>query len=348
MKKLVIFVFAFISVALTGHILSRAQAFFLPLVMGLVLGYLIISIAEGIRRLRLFGKALPYSICYMGVISAVLYGGWAVIGMVSRNLAALVSSAPVYQEKLKALLERAYLALDIARPPPDLWELFFNQLDLVAVTSNLVRMLTEVAGYAGMITVYLLFILLEYSFFEAKLSALVRDEDKRSRTRALLSHIAKQVQSYLRIKTLISLVTAVGSYLVMTGMGLDFAEFWAFLIFLLNFVPTIGSITATVFPCLLALVQFDELMPALVVALLLTMVQLFMGSFLEPRIMGSSLNLSGLVIIMALAVWGQIWGVVGMFLCVPILVILNIVLANFPVTRPVAIILSQNGKTDFK
>ena len=141
-----------------------------------------------------------------------------------------------------------------------------------------------------------------------------------------------------------SLVTALLSYGLMRIIDLDFAAFWALLVFILNYIPTIGSIVATALPGLLALVQFVEWTPVIVLVVGITIIQQGMGNFVEPNLMGMTLNLSPLVVVMSLILWGLIWGVVGMFLCVPITVIIVIILANFPGTQWVAILLSQNGK----
>ena len=73
-------------------------------------------------------------------------------------------------------------------------------------------------------------------------------------------------------------------------------------------------------------------------------IQIAIGSFLEPRLLGNTLNISPLVVILSLALWGLLWGVVGMLLCVPITIILIIIFAQFPKTRPIAVFLSKNGK----
>ena len=134
------------------------------------------------------------------------------------------------------------------------------------------------------------------------------------------------------------------SYGVLTLVGVDFALFWAFLIFLLNYIPTIGSIVATAFPALLTLVQFDGFTPFFIVLIGVLAIQVAIGSFLEPRLLGNTLNISPLVVILALALWGLLWGVVGMLLCVPITIILIIIFAQFPPTRPIAVFLSRNGE----
>ena len=140
-----------------------------------------------------------------------------------------------------------------------------------------------------------------------------------------------------------SFLTGILSFFVMTLIGIDFAPFWALLIFLFNFIPTIGSILGVLFPTLLALVQFEQGGVFVATLILLLVVQLFVGNFLEPRLVGKSLNLSPMVILFSLVFWGQVWGVIGMLLCVPLMVMLNLVLAQFPKTRPIALMLSSQG-----
>jgi predicted PurR-regulated permease PerM len=123
----------------------------------------------------------------------------------------------------------------------------------------------------------------------------------------------------------------------------DFAAVWGLLIFLLNFIPTVGSIVATIFPALIALAQSDGYTLFFLVLLGIGALQICIGNILEPRLMGSSFNLSPVVILLNLALWNAIWGIPGMFLCVPFLIIVAIVLSHFPQTRPVAIMLSSDG-----
>lgn len=125
-----------------------------------------------------------------------------------------------------------------------------------------------------------------------------------------------------------------------------FAFFWAFLIFLLNFIPNIGSLIATLFPALIAGLQFGDLEQPLLVLVSVGAIQLLVGNFLEPRLMGDSLNISSLVVILGLAFGGDLWGIVGMFLSVPIMVMIVIILSQFQSTRGVAILLSDKGDVD--
>jgi AI-2 transport protein TqsA len=160
----------------------------------------------------------------------------------------------------------------------------------------------------------------------------------------IFKNVNKDVRKYIVIKSGASLATAALSYLVLFVAGVDFAALWGMLIFLLNFIPTVGSIVAVIPPTLLALVQFEGLSTFIIVLSSLIAIQVLIGNILEPRFAGRSLNLSPLVILLSLVFWGKILGIVGMFLCVPITVILNIILANFESTKSIAILLSANGK----
>ena len=143
-----------------------------------------------------------------------------------------------------------------------------------------------------------------------------------------------------------SLLTGILAFIIMKSVNLDFATFWAILIFLLNFIPTIGSIVSSAFPILFAVLQFNcDILPISIVTIGIIAIQLLIGNIIDPKIMGKRLNLSPLVLILSLVIWGSIWGVVGMFLCVPIMIILTIILLQFPSTKKFAMLLTEDGAT---
>ena len=174
----------------------------------------------------------------------------------------------------------------------------------------------------------------------------ILNQEKEHQVRKLLRKISDDVRKYVTIKLIASLSTGILSYIFLMIVGVDFAAFWALLIFMLNFIPTIGSIIATIFPALITLVQFDTLGPFFLVAGGLTGIQVLIGNILEPKFTGSSLNLSPTIILLNLSLWGVIWGIPGMFLCVPFLVISMIVFSNLPQTRAIAVLLSSDGRID--
>ncbi len=107
---------------------------------------------------------------------------------------------------------------------------------------------------------------------------------------------------------------------------------------------SIASRISSLLPAILAVFQFGELIYLVYVFLVLEAIQIILGSFVQPKMMGKSLNISPLTVLVALAFWGFVWGIVGMILAVPIISILIIIMARFPGTRYIAILLSENGE----
>ena len=167
---------------------------------------------------------------------------------------------------------------------------------------------------------------------------------KQNRTVALLERINTRVGEYLSVKTLVNVILAGLSFLIMLALGIEFALFWAILIGLLNYIPYIGSMIGVFFPVLLSLAQFGSLYMGAGVLVALSIAQLFVAGFLEPRMMSRAFNLSPFVVLLALAFWGALWGVSGAVLAVPLTATLVIVLAEIEATRPIAIMLSGSGK----
>lgn len=343
-QKLISFFASSVIIALSIYALIAAKDLLIPFVIAIVIWYLVISITSAIQKIPLFGWKLPYPIALLGAF--FICGGiiYFIFSLITGNISTLMSSLPVYQERLAHLTDNFMKLFGIKNPPT--FSKLAEPFSIVSFVTNIVQTVTSLASSAGIIFIYVLFLLLEHHSFDAKLAALIPDEKRFHKVQDIIRKISMQIQTYIRIKTLLSISTALISYAIMKAIGVDFAEFWSLLIFLLNFIPTIGSITATILPCLLTIVQFDSWSPFIIVSSLLITTQFLIGNVIEPKLIGKSINISGLVIIISLAFWGSIWGIAGMFLCVPIMVIANIILSNLPQTKPIAIILSRSGELD--
>jgi predicted PurR-regulated permease PerM len=217
-------------------------------------------------------------------------------------------------------------------------------INIPSYATSIAASLTSILASGGLIAIYLGFLFLEQGNFGKKLSALVSDPTREQDVKLIISRIRNDIQKYISIKVFTSSLTGILSFAFLSFMGVDFAGVWGLIIFLLNFIPTVGSIIATIFPALIALAQSDGYSLFFIVLAGIGLVQLCIGNILEPRLMGSSFNLSPIVILLNLALWGYIWDVPGMFLCVPFLIILTIILSHFPQTRSIAIMLSSDGK----
>ena len=166
-----------------------------------------------------------------------------------------------------------------------------------------------------------------------------RDEDKISN---IWDRIVKQVSRYISIKVFVSIVTGGIFYVIAIIAKLDFALLWGVMAVVLNFIPTIGSIIITALMILMSIIQFaPSIGPILFVAIGTILTQNIIGNFLDPRLSGNSLNLSPFVILAALGVFGYVWGVVGMFLAVPLLSVVQIICANIDAARPLAMLISS-------
>ena len=334
----------FAALILGGTLLIFGREVLLPFFVAVLLWYFIDATASAIGNLRLADRTLPRWLCRTLSIVGIASVLYVVGALASANIAAVYEAAPLYKNNIEKLSTRLSESLGIE-----------NRLDITAIVrdidfvpylQDIALGLANIAGVAMLVALYVIFLLIEQYSFSAKIKAIFPNQPARQKVEMLLSQMQNRLGTYIWIKTLMSLLTAVASYAVLLLVGVDYAAFWALLIFLLNYIPTIGSLLATVFPTLLALVQFDSFAPGALVLAGCGAIQFVVGNILEPRIAGDRLNISPLVVLLSLAVWGTIWGIAGMFLAVPITVMLVIVLAHFPATRPIAILLSSEGQVD--
>ena len=192
--------------------------------------------------------------------------------------------------------------------------------------------------------IYVALLSVERRHMDDKLKALLADTDAARDTEKMLLAISVAIRRFVAIKALASVMTGVVSYAVLRATGVDFAETWALLNVLLYCIPYLGAAVGVIFPALVAGVQFGTIGAFLGIGFAIGAIHAVAGNFVEPMFMGKSLNLSALAIALSLTFWGMIWGVVGLFLGVPIMVATMIVCANVPGWRWVAILLSKDGR----
>ena len=353
--KLVNFALSFGMIFLGFYILAIGKDFLLPLVIAIVFWYLSLTLASGYEKIKIKSFQMPHWGALLLSLITFFFFFWFIYSLIMTNTAGLMRDSFKYQDKffslvasIDAWLSNLYDLLNIEVADPPTLKSLIGDVNIPGLLSSmgtiLLGLIKVIASYMGMILIYLIFLFLEHRTFDKKIAALTASKKGRKDAMELIEEIGKDINLYLTIKTLASFGTAMISYFVLQIIGVDFAAFWALLIFLLNYIPTVGSIIAVVFPFLFAFIQFDTVYPAFIVGILLVGIQFVMGNVVEPKMQGQSLNLSPLVIVLSLVFWGKIWGIAGAFLCVPIMVIINIILSRFPTTRPIAILLSANGK----
>ena len=332
-----------LSIGLLLVLIIVGKSYLVPIFMALVIWYLVNALSQLFQSIPLVGKYLPDSVT---LIMSLLFIGLALyqVGdVLVGTIQGFLEDSQKYLPRIEAQIAKVVAVLQPEAPPykldtTDLYDrVLLNWAELLASLGNFAKGLF-------LVLLYVLFFIIEQNAFGGKMEALGLGLDKPNRLSVVLKEVNTAMRTYLGVKTLTSLLTAIFSWIVFIAIGLDFALFWAFLIFLFNYIPSIGSITATGLPALLALVQFESLSPFLIVALGVSAIQVLIGNVLEPRLMGDNLNISPLVVVLSLILWSLLWGVVGMLLSVPITVAIIIICSQFPSTRKVAILLSKDGK----
>jgi len=254
----------------------------------------------------------------------------------------LAADWPRYLTRLEALAAQitALMGAEIAGKVTE----YIGSIDISSGVTVVLGTTGTLLTDLGMVALYTAFLISARDSGVRKLSALFPAKADHEAVTRILTSISESTRKYMLIKTAMSVLTGVASYVVMLFVGLDFAATWAVLIFLLNYIPTIGSIIGVILPCVLALVQFDAMSTVIITVALLGGIQFVIGNLIEPIYMGKTLNLSSVVVILALTLWGSLWGVFGMFLSVPLTVMIMISCAHIPPLRWFAIILSEDGK----
>jgi predicted PurR-regulated permease PerM len=142
----------------------------------------------------------------------------------------------------------------------------------------------------------------------------------------------------------VGVIITAASAVVMAACGLSHIPFWCVIIFLTNYIPAIGAAIGVLFPAAFGLVEFTTLWPAVILIAGLEAIHFGVSHVIQPRLQGRSLNLDPIVVLLALAFWGAVWGVVGAFLSTPLAVVAMAIMAEFESTRPLAVLLSRDGK----
>jgi len=309
-----------------------------PLLLAVFLGVMVDGFSRVIRRrvpILPSGAAIAAAIA----TSVALFGAAALI--VANNAGAFVSRLGGYEPKLNALVGHAASRLGVRAPQTI--DQIVGQLDPTPYLGTVAETLQGFASSAVLVLVYLGFILASRHAFERKAVRLFREREDRQDALQVFLRVRDSVERYLWIQTVSGAIIAVLGGALMAFAGLDDAFFWAFLIFILNYVPIVGAVVAIALPALFSLVQFDGYGTAALVLGGLFAITFVVGNILLPRMQGRGLNMDPLVVLMSLGFWGAILGLPGMFLSTPLTVLSMVILAQFDGSRWIAILLSADG-----
>ena len=337
--RLATFLLGLLVLFASGFILRQLQTILKPLLIAIFLSLIFEPMVKFFTRLKIT-KFLAIVISLI-IVFAVL---WSLGVLIFASVASFTEGFPKYADRFRDLYLSTIERLEIPHEQVQAylrqvkWADVWKDLSLTSFISSLVGSFINFLTNLFFVLILTLYIVLGKQHMASKIEKSFPG-DRVHRIAQVFGNINRGVQRYLVTKTIISLTTGIIAYLILLLFGVDFALVWGLLTFLLNYIPNIGSVIATLPPIFVAFVQHGSIFPAVWVALLLIGTQSTMGNIIEPRAMGRSMNLSPLVVILSLVFWGFIWGPVGMVLAVPISSTIQIVCINIESLKPIGILM---------
>ena len=331
-----LFVFIFLIAGI--FFLKQSATVFAPLVFAVMLSFMLFPVMKKLEDCRI-PRTLAVVII-MVFLSILLY---FTVMIIQSSFNLFSTNYPRYLNQFRDiyydLSNKVMDKFNLQTPPDILAGIDWNRKVQDHVIS-LSGTFGKLASYTLLVFIFMFFLFLEYPYITKKIYQAFSFREAKKFT-IISARILKLVGRYFLIKTIISLLTGVEVWFVLMVTGVDFPLIWGGIAFILNFVPTIGSTVVVILISIQGIVQFypSIFMPTLIFLLNLGIQQL-MGNLIEPRIQGTNLNLSPVLILISLAFWAWLWGPLGAVLAVPITVMLRVVLGYFDSTRFISILMS--------
>lgn len=335
--RISLFLLALIALVAVGAVLKLAQAVVLPLVIAWLLSYVLAPVVDFLTDRKV---PRPLAILFVLVLLFVcLYTG---VIFLNARVSSIIEAFPKYEQRFTEISNALGEVLESTYNP--LANIDWGQritVALVRFSGSLVSILSSLI----MVVIFLIFMLSGQPYFKLKVVKAFSSEQAEQLT-GIITSITSQITRYLAAQFLISLATGICIWAALTLIGVDFPITWGALAFFLNFIPTVGSIIASIPPILLSVVQFyPELWPPITTCIVVAAIQLVIGNGIAPKVMGDRLNLSPVVVLLSLLFWGWLWGVVGALLSIPITTALKIGCENIPALRPVGVLMGSGRKS---
>ncbi len=325
-----------IAFALILFLLVQARFVLVCLVFAIIIFSLTSDAISAFARLRV-PNWLATTLALIAIGVGLLWAATTVVAQVNE----VVSTSIAYADRAQAVL--AGLSQRWGPKAQESIATFMGNIDFAGWIRSAAAQASNLISGSVLILTFVGFMFSERIWFPIKIERLTGDPARTVELLQIVHTIMRRVNRYLVVKAAISAVTAGLIWLLFRATGLELAGAIATLTFILNFIPTIGSIIATFITLAMVLAQTGDPATTLAVGSIATVVHFVIGNILDPMLLGQTLRLSSFGIVLALAFWGAVWGIAGTFLAVPIMVAVMIVCAQIPWLRPVAVMISQEG-----
>ena len=330
-----------IATVLVGAVVWWLRDILAPLALALFLMVIIDGLARVIEnRLKFVPHKVALGLALVFTTLVFVLTAYEVTSHASTFLAQLIAYAP----QINGLVQS--LGQDLGMSVPPTVDQLVSEVNLPHYLSSLAGAAKAIASGAVFVFVYLIFLLISRSGFEAKGHTLFASEDGFQKAQAVFVRIRRGVERYVWVQTMAALIIAAASFALMRVIHLHNAVFWSFLIFVFAYIPILGGAIGILLPPIFALVQFGVHWQPFGLLIGAELIHFAVGNFIAPRMQGMSLNVDPVVVVLSLAFWGAIWGVPGMFLSTPLTVVAIVVLVQFPGTKWISILLSGDGNPE--
>jgi predicted PurR-regulated permease PerM len=332
-------------IILTGffiYVLKTLQAIFIPLTFAIFFQLLFAPYSRFLETKKVPNFIIIFTIVAIIFISVTLVGS-----VVYASVFSFINDFPKYETKSIIYLNQIINKLEL--PIDDVkqyltnkvnWLEIANRLSVTEIFSKSMGTFMDFIVKLLLTVIFLIFIIAERNKIFKRIAKVITPEEV-SYTNIVIQKIEFQVKSYVINKTLISLATGLFGMFFVYIFGIDFVIVSGLLLFVLNFIPSIGSFVASAFPILICVIQYGFGWRFIGIAVLLGTLQTIMGNFIEPKLMGTELHLSPLIVLISLIFWFWVWGTVGMIIAIPITSALSLVIKEIKPLRVISAIISE-------
>lgn len=331
-----------IAVVAAGAALYWLRDILTPLAMAVFLMIMIDGVKRAIERRTPIPPRFAGAAALILVVLGFLISIWIIIdgaaGFFTDASGVAGSMGPRIDQ-----ISRDVSALFGVSDPPTLQDMIAG-VDLRGWLTAAAFQVQGAASAAFFIMVYLGFLLASQAGFRKKMVGLFPERGARQEALEVFERVRGGVEGYLWVQAVTGAMICAVAWVLMRAVGLQNAEFWTFVIFIVGFIPVLGGAVAGLAPPLFALVQFESYWPALILLVGLQVLLFLVGNLVQPRMQGDNQNIDPIVVLLALAFWGKMWGVAGMFLSTPLAVMAMAILSEFKGSRWMAVLLSGDGE----
>ena len=334
-----------IAIPILVLILRTLKSIFIPLLFAVFLSFVFAPLNHFLRK-----KSIPVWVVMLANLLVIAVLMTASILILSEAASSLMDGFPRYQKDLFVRMQGWMQAIEELSQKMDLAMSNHTQLDISQLLApgsfsisktitNVMSTTMDIVWNFILIMIFLMFIVSSDNKLVDRLQKVLSPKEQKRTVNTILN-IQTQIQRYLLTKTVISLATAVVGMILMFLFGVDFILVCGIILFVLNFIPNIGSIIASGIPIIICFLQSGLDVRTIFFAILITSTQMLFGNILEPKLQGERLNLSPIMVLVSLIFWGWVWGIMGMILAVPITSALNIIMIQIDEKNVVSAVIS--------